>query len=165
MRISAVCASSRFDNTRMVQTLTLGPSHVTKADGEKNFEDQKLKIHPPCRDASPLPFPWVSLIVLPRSCSCRWGPCPRPIPPLGCLFSFFSREKPACFLSFHMDCDRSPACFVSVCVESRWWRSSHPWASRRRSSPTEARMCARERSRTLGVVDGGLAAALPTGLG
>ena len=22
----------------------------------------------------------VSLIVLPRSCSCRWGPCPSPIP-------------------------------------------------------------------------------------
>ena len=24
-----------------------------------------------------------------QSCSCRWGPCPRPIPRLGCLFSFF----------------------------------------------------------------------------
>ena len=25
----------------------------------------------------------------PKSCSCRWGPCPRPIPRLACLFSFF----------------------------------------------------------------------------
>ena len=32
----------------------------------------------------------VSLIVLPRSCSCRWGPCPSPTPRLVCLFSFFS---------------------------------------------------------------------------
>ena len=34
--------------------------------------------------------PPVPLIVLPKSCSCRWGPCPRPIPRLACLFSFFS---------------------------------------------------------------------------
>ena len=33
--------------------------------------------------------PPVPLIVLPKSCSCRWGPCPRPIPCLACLFSFF----------------------------------------------------------------------------
>ena len=33
--------------------------------------------------------PPVPLIVLPKSCSCRWGPCPRPIPRLACLFSFF----------------------------------------------------------------------------
>ena len=39
--------------------------------------------------------PPVPLIVLPKSCSCRWGPCPRPIPRLACLFSFF--------LSFCMD--------------------------------------------------------------
>ena len=32
----------------------------------------------------------VPLIVLPRSCSCRWGPhCPSPIPRLAWLFSFF----------------------------------------------------------------------------
>ena len=35
----------------------------------------------------------VSLIVLPRSCSCRWGPCPSPIPRLICLFSFFFTAK------------------------------------------------------------------------
>ena len=29
------------------------------------------------------------LIVLPKSCSCRWGPCPPPIPRLGCVFCFF----------------------------------------------------------------------------
>ena len=33
--------------------------------------------------------PPVPLIVLPKSCSCRCGPCPRPIPRLACLFSFF----------------------------------------------------------------------------
>ena len=33
--------------------------------------------------------PPVPLVVLPKSCSCRWGPCPRPIPRLACLFSFF----------------------------------------------------------------------------
>ena len=33
--------------------------------------------------------PPVPLIVLPKSCSCRWGPCPRPIPRLAWLFSFF----------------------------------------------------------------------------
>ena len=33
--------------------------------------------------------PPVPLIVFPKSCSCRWGPCPRPIPRLACLFSFF----------------------------------------------------------------------------
>ena len=34
--------------------------------------------------------PPVPLIVLPKSCSCRWGPCPRPIPRLAsCFLSFF----------------------------------------------------------------------------
>ena len=28
-------------------------------------------------------------VVAAKSCSCRWGPCPRPIPRLACLFSFF----------------------------------------------------------------------------
>ena len=31
----------------------------------------------------------VSLIVLPRSCSCRWGPCPSPTPRLACPFYLF----------------------------------------------------------------------------
>ena len=47
---------------------------------------------PPCRDALPAPRSRspVScvprLIVLPRSCSCRWGPCPSPTPGLSVLF-------------------------------------------------------------------------------
>ena len=39
------------------------------------------------RDALPAPVGSpVSLIVLTRSCSCRWGPCPSPTPRLVCPF-------------------------------------------------------------------------------
>ena len=47
---------------------------------EKNF------VHSQESDPCVVPVP---LIVLPKSCSCKWGPCPRPIPRLACLFSFF----------------------------------------------------------------------------
>jgi len=40
----------------------------------------------------------VSLIVLTRSCSCRWGPCPSPTPRLACPFYLFRCQYPPIFI-------------------------------------------------------------------
>ena len=69
--------------------------------------------------------PPVPLIVLPKSCSCRWGPCPPPLSLVFRLFSFFLSDRPRVG-------ERGLAHHTPLLKIPVWWRRavlpSLPWA-------------------------------------
>ena len=58
----------------------------------------------------------VSLIVLTRSCSCRWGPCPSPTPRLACPFYLFIYGRALTGIS----CNDIRAAWWPRCAARRW---------------------------------------------